>query len=108
MRKEDATAILETNFHRNLVKTWAFIQLPFLFMIIFGMILDISNYTFYLPKIGIVLPPPILTSANILPAVFTGTVTGFSMIIGFFTISAYNFRNARLQTTHYQRCPIGI
>jgi hypothetical protein len=97
MRKEDAIRILHTNYHRNLVKTWAFLQLPFLLTLVIGMILDISNSTFHLPKTGIVLPPPILTSANVLPAIFTGTVTGFSIVIGFFAISAYNFRS-HLQT----------
>jgi hypothetical protein len=61
---------------------------------IFAIILDISNYTIHIPNTGIVLPPPILTATDITTSVFSGSITGCSILIGFFAISAHNFRNS--------------
>jgi hypothetical protein len=95
LNKEEAIKILETNITRKLLKQW------FLFdfwLAIFPFI--VLNLGFYLIPTGNItlgLPAPILKPENVLPPIFTGSITALSIIIGFFSVSAYNFHQ-RYQT----------
>jgi hypothetical protein len=91
MRKEDAIKILKTNIYRQLCKEWLKFQSPVLAIIIAGMIVNyvLINFT-QLPRIT--LPSSLLKEEDVIPAIFTGTITATSILIGFFAVSAYNFR----------------
>jgi hypothetical protein len=87
MRKEDAIKILETNIYRELCRNW--LKYSSLFLgpgIIIGLI------AYFLPLPTITLPQSPMKVENIMPAIFTGTIAATSIIVGFFALSAYNFR----------------
>jgi|GEM_PF-4363468 hypothetical protein len=91
MRKEDAIKILETNIYRELVRNW--LKYSFLFIgpgIVVGIVVGL--FIPFLPLPTITLPPSSLKIENIVPSIFTGTITATSIIVGFFAVSAYNFR----------------
>lgn len=109
MRKEDAIAILKTNIHRDIIKKWSIINSPSIIGTVFGIIQDIRNFTITLPETGITLPPPKLTIVNIYPAIFSGIITGCSILIGFFAVSAHNFRNyLQTEIDHYQEDTVKV
>jgi hypothetical protein len=87
MKKEDAIKILETNIYRELCVNW------FKFSFIFIAISIVSGLLgFFLPLPTIILEPSLMKAENIIPAIFTATITAISILIGFFTVSAFNFR----------------
>lgn len=86
MRKEDALKILETNIHRELCRKWLKYQSPTLAIVIVGLIV------YFIPTPTIALPSSPIKIENLVPAIFTGTITATSILVGFFTVSAYNFR----------------
>jgi len=91
MRKEDAIKILKTNIYGQLCKEWLKFQSPVLAVIIGSIIVNYVLINFIqLPRIT--LPSSLLKEENVIPAIFTGTITATSILIGFFTVSAYNFR----------------
>jgi hypothetical protein len=92
MRKEDAIKTLKTNIYRELCKKWLMLQSPILAVVIADIIISyVLGYSIQLPTIA--LPASPLKVENVMPAIFTGTVTATSILIGFFSVSAHNFRH---------------
>jgi len=91
MKKEDAIKILETNICWEIEKKWIIYQMPLVIvLVVFEIISDVFHPSLQLPNLA--LPPSPLSDVNIIPPIFTGTVTTFSILIGFFSVSAHNFR----------------
>ena len=66
-------------------------QSPILVVVIADFFLYyVIGYSIPFPEIA--LPASPLKLENVIPAFFTGTVTATSILVGFFTVSAYNFR----------------
>lgn len=91
MNKEDAIKILKTNIYRKLCREWLVLQSPIIAIII-GSIIVTYVLTNLFPVPRITLPSSPMKDENVNPAIFTGTITATSILIGFFAASAYNFR----------------
>lgn len=82
--KDAALKVLGTNIHRQLVKRWFFYDSMSIIPIIVVYFVPIQLPT-------LILPPAILKIENVVPPIFTGTITAISILIGFFSVSAFNF-----------------
>jgi hypothetical protein len=76
--------------NRELCLRWFLSILPLILTIIVIFLLD--YFTHFLSFFSLIsLPNSDVKIGNIIPALFTGTITAGSILLGFFSVSAYNF-----------------
>jgi hypothetical protein len=76
-------AILSQNMNRDLCLRWLFSVFPLILtIIIVFLVAYFTNFISFFNSSNLL---------NILPALFTGTITAGSILLGFFSVSAYNF-----------------
>ncbi len=90
MNEKRAYEVLAKNINRDLCFRWFMLMVPLIIIIIILLILaylaPLNNYFNFAQ-----LPTSNIKIENIIPALFTGTITGGSILLGFFSVSAYNF-----------------
>lgn len=92
MNKEEAIKILRTDISGRMRKKWLLLQLPFILFLVALIIIHFAFPDFKLEKGFLGLPQPTVTKEQVIFPLFTGSITFASILIGFFGVSAYNFR----------------
>jgi hypothetical protein len=90
LNKKMCYDILSQNMNRDLCLRWFFSIFPLILTIIIIFILDYFTHLISFFGLGN-LPSSDVKIGNIIPALFTGTITAGSILLGFFSVSAYNF-----------------
>ena len=90
MNKKLCYDILAQNMNRDLCLRWFLSMVPLILVII--VIFLVAYFTPFISffRLGD-LPSSDVKIGNIIPALFTGTITAGSILLGFFSVSAYNF-----------------
>ena len=92
MDNQQAKEILRKDISGELAKKWGLLHLPFIGILVFGVFWYLSPFQINL-RINLSLPHSIITEANLVPPIFAGVLTACSIMIGFFGVTAFNFRH---------------
>jgi hypothetical protein len=92
LRDEQAIEILRKDISGRLLKFWALLHIPFILIIVGGAVLSIINVHFNI-NVNFNLPASSVSTSSLIPAIYSGVLTACSIIVGFFTVTAYNLRH---------------
>lgn len=92
MRNEQARKILKKDIRGRLIGQWALFSLPCIVLVGVAAILSITHMHFKI-DLNLNLPASTVNTSSLIPAVFTGILTACSIMVGFFTVAAYNLRH---------------
>jgi hypothetical protein len=92
LEKDTAIKILKTNIHRELCKKWAFVAIIIIInctLVSYFIIFNPLN----IPFLPLEFEKSSIKIENIIPSIFSSSVTVSSILLGFFSVSTFNFYN---------------